>query len=251
MEKILIILLPILTVPGAYIYQKYRSKMTKPKSGSPFYSTLRVLKLVNINFFLNLVLILLNLYVTSQIVSRVIFTSTSVLILLAYIISILTVFYGCGIYVTTVVLNCYLKDPITSEQLKADHLLHGVISHVLMLSGWLLALFFQAILEINFAGPEISSLQSLLLFSGLSYGLVFAVIQIINDTYIYQLITSLVTVFIFYIDIYLSSVVISNHPIAGFYLGFIFVCTLVLLGYVLYRVMTKKKISWNRAKYIC
>ena len=249
MEKILILLLPVVTIPAAIIYQNLRSKMTRPKPSNPIYSTIRVLKLININFFLNLTLVLVNIYVTSVIFSRVIFTPFSVFILALYAISLFIVLYGCGIYVTTVVLNCYLKDPITNAELKADHLLHGVISHILMLSGWLLVLFFQVILEVNFARPEFSALQQPLFFAGLIYGFVFAVLQIINDTYIYQMLVSLVTGLIFYINIFAISASIKDHPIAGFYLGFIFVCSSILLSHVVYRIVTKKKISWNRAKY--
>jgi len=54
MEKIILIILPIVTIPSAIIYFVLRSKMTRPIPGNAIYSALRVIKLININFFLNI-----------------------------------------------------------------------------------------------------------------------------------------------------------------------------------------------------
>lgn len=251
MDKILAIALPFLMIPISMIYLILRSKMTKPKIKDPTYSTLRVLKIININFFLNMTVMFVNLYVTANIFSRIVFNPISIFFLALYILSILIVIYGCGIYVTTIVLNCYLKDPITNAGLKADHLLHGVISHVLIFSGWLLAMFFQGILEVNFARPELTTLELPLLISGLVFGFIFAILQIVNDTYIYQMMVGLATALIFYINIFANGIIVFDHPYGGYYLGFIFVCSSILLSHVCYRLITKKKISWNRSKYAC
>ncbi len=153
--------------------------------------------------------------------------------------------YGSGIYITSVVLEAFTLPNLRrvtafKTQFIATHLFHSPISHFLIYSGYISALFSLALLELLSTFELLTNLPISL--SAIPVGIIFAVAQIYNRTYPYQLVTSL---FLSSIYLLLSGFIFSFTRLGTMGLYFsIFSLSLsgTLLGYFLYQEVKIRKI---------
>lgn len=127
-------------------------------------------------------------------------SSLSIFISILFLLTTGITFYGSGIYITSIVLEAYTLPHLTKvnaykTQFIATRLFHGPISHFLIYSGYIFALFLLALLELF--SPYILKTHALVSLLGLPIGIVFALAQIYNTTYRYQLVVSLFCFVIF------------------------------------------------------
>jgi hypothetical protein len=130
------------------------------------------------------------------------YSSFSIFISILFLLASGITFYGCGIYITSIVLEAYTlprlkKQNAFKTQFIATRLFHGPISHFLIYSGFIFAFFLLAILELF--SPFVMEPHPLVSLLGLPIGIIYALAQIYNKTYRYQLVVSLFCLFIFLI----------------------------------------------------
>lgn len=182
---------------GAPLYIFFRERMGNQATQKSDLSRRRVLKLTTINLTLNILvgMVLMGMFLN-------IFTSIKSISIYEIFISLMlfvsagATFYGNGIYITSIILEAYTLPQLQrleeyKTQFIATHLFHGPISHVLIYSGWPIAMFFLALLE-TFSYRVTSSSILLLILGGSITAIAYSLGQIYNKTYFYQMITNTV-----------------------------------------------------------
>lgn len=102
-------------------------------------------------------------------------------------------FYGNGIYITSIILEAYTLPQVQRireyrTQFIATHLFHGPISHVLIYSGWPIAMFFLSLLELG--GSDVNYPVLILSIGGMATAIAYSFGQIYNHTYQFQMLTN-------------------------------------------------------------
>lgn len=147
-----LVALTITAIIATPVYFHFRGRMSRSHPQFHF-SKKRVVKITTINIallfigfvqFLGLYLLAINRAGTFKIEYAVLS------IFLIFIIGL--IFYGSGMYITSIVLESYAIPELTKSdffktQLKAMKLFHHPMSHVLVFSGWMFAMLILAFLN--------------------------------------------------------------------------------------------------------
>lgn len=194
-NSIILLTLSFGVTVGVPLYILFRDKMGKELANNLNFSRRRVFKLTAINLTLNSLigLVLLGMFLNLLILFNS-FSIYHIALALLFFVSAGTTFYGNGIYITSIILEAYTLPQLQrikefKTQFIATHLFHGPISHVLIYSGWPIAMFFLSLLELtslqdtNFPG-------GLLIIGGMATAIAYSVGQIYNHTYLYHLVTN-------------------------------------------------------------
>lgn len=239
---------------GAPLYILFRDKMGKRLAQVSNYSRRRVFKLTVINLTLNILVgsILIGMFLNLLMLSKA-FGFFQIVCSLLFFISAGATFYGNGIYITSIVLEAYTLPQIQrvkefKTQFIATHLFHGPISHVLIYSGWPVAMFFLALLEhlslTGFLYPKY-----LLIVGAMTTAVAYSIGQIYNHTAPYQMITNTILGIVLFTR-FLSIQILG--PIYIYSMVFTITSGLVLWGYTIvqsfprlfqWRTWQKKKLE--------
>ncbi len=248
LAEVMLLVLSVGVVAGVPAYIYLRNSMVKKQSGKEDYSQKRVIKLTSINLLLNSVVAGFFFVIFSNLLQRVTLLSLDVIIFaLLFVFMTCLTFYGNGIYITSIVLEAYTlpqlrKISYFKNQFIAIQLFHGPISHILVYSGWMWAMFM--LVPLSLAGVPVSSLPLLIFFlGGWIVGAAYAGAQIYNGTSAYQLISGVL------ILILTLSIMITSHPrsassIPVFLASFLSIFSSILIARLLGLHFSKKKFVW-------
>ena len=236
----------------AYIF--FRNRMVSSTPTPRSFSRRRVIKVTLANILLNsfvgmhlLVLFLATIF--NQPLGNISQVLASLLFLL---VSGMT-FYGNGIYITSIVLEAFTLPQLRrfkefKTQFIATHLFHGPISHVLIYSGWPIALLTIALL--NAANPHSQIIYSFLIYATLLFcslisGVGFAIGQIYNKTFPYQYISVLFCLTVLSYTLIIKNINLFSSPTYIFLFGFCLSTILVLSPYILWYLHKHGQIHWD------
>jgi len=252
LEEISLVGLSGLSAFGVTFFNRFRNRMSRDKEPSK-HSRNRILKFIAFNLILNAVayigfiLTFLNVFTKPGIV----ITTPIILVSALFLISSAITFYGCGIYITAVILETltppgFRKLPYLSRQFKVTNMFHGPISHTIMFSGYIIAFSLLCVLDLM-TGPSISSIPRLFLISGALLGLSAGYAQISSGNAPFQTITGVLSVIALVILDQVEGWKFTQSPIGIYMIGF-FITFLFLNVYtIVFR--WKGKNIWSRSGY--
>lgn len=244
--------LPLAITVGVPLYIFFRNSMVKKEKEEKDFSRRRVLRLTSINLALNSLAAAYFLVMYAVLSLGTTIDPLGLSFAACLFFSILFTFYGNGIYITSIVLEAYTMPQLRridyfKTQFIATHLFHGPISHILIYSGWLTALYFSSL--VNIINPTLPVQVWPLLVGGLTTGVAYAVGQIYNKTAPYQFITGLILTTSLSLVLVLGKYDLSQLPVAAFFLttGVSYV-TVLLVDLIIER---KKYggINWDKSGY--
>lgn len=191
-----LIILSLLVLVGTPTYVFFRNKMVRHQivgKGGFTYRRVVTLTLTNIAV-ISTVYLFFQLMFISVLHFQFPTSSLSIFISILFLLTTGITFYGSGIYITSIVLEAYTLPHLTKvtafkTQFIATRLFHGPISHFLIYSGFIFAFFLLAILELF--SPYVLKPHLWVSLLGLPIGIIYALAQIYNKTYRYQLVVSL------------------------------------------------------------
>lgn len=201
LHETLIIFLTTSLLVGTPIYM-YLRKLMVNKPALQGFKLSRVIKITSINVALNLIVFLIFLFMLVSVLNKQgIFNIETIMLSAAFFIVTGLTFYGSGIYITSVVLEAFTLPDLRrinsyKTQFIATHLFHGPISHILVYTGYIVALFLLSVLDIS-TGAGANITPSLMILCGITVGIIYSAAQAFNGTIPYQFITSTFTLFIF------------------------------------------------------
>lgn len=238
-----------IAAPPFLHFRERMSKNADPKT----YSKKQVIRFTAINIFLNsfaffgFMLIFLSIITKPDVVFTFPLYLTSALFLLAAGIT----FYGCGIYMTSVIIDTLTprdvrKTPELRKQLLATSMFHGPISHIIIFSGFIVSGALLAILDLS-TGPTLDTLPRYILVSGAILGLTMGYAQITNGTAPYQTITGIICIIALFIMDKFENWKFTSSPIGIYMIGFFI--TFILLNLYYFNFRWKWKNLWTRSGY--
>jgi hypothetical protein len=161
-------------------------------------------------------------------------------------------FYGNGIYITSVVLEAFTLPELKrlssfKTQFVVTHLFHGPISHILIYSGYIIALFLLGILDM-LTGQGSLRVIPYLLICGAIVGIMYALGQIFNGTIPYQFFTCLFSLIAFIAFLGFKQFSLFGFSIASYF--FSFAITFLISSFVYYLLKGRKKDNiWDLSGY--
>lgn len=233
-------------------FLKFREKMSK-NSKPETYSKREVIKFTVFNMTLNAAA-----YFGFMLIFLGIITKPGVnldlpiyLVAAFFLLASGITFYGCGIYMTSVIIetltpNTFRKTPELRRQLLATHLFHGPISHIIIFSGFIVSGALLAILDLA-TGTSADSFSRLLLISGALLGLSVGYAQITNGTAPFHTITGIVCVAVLFFVDQFQNWKFTSSPVGIYMVGFF--VTFLLLNTYYFNFHWKWKNLWGRAGY--
>lgn len=238
-----------LAAPPFLRFRERMSKNSKPEN----YSKKSVVKFTAFNIFINslayfgFMLIFLSIITKPGIVFDLELYLTAAFFLLASGIT----FYGCGIYLTAVIIDTltpkHLRNsPPLRKQLLATSIFHGPISHVIIFSGFIVSAALLAALDLS-TGPNPVALSKLVLVSGAILGLSMGYAQITNGTAPYQTVTGIVCIVALFVLDNLENWKFTQSPMGIYMIGFFI--TFILLNIYYFNFRWKWKNLWSRGGY--
>lgn len=238
-----------LAAPPFLRFRERMSKNSKPET----YSKKSVIKFTTLNIFINslayfgFMLIFLSIITKPGIVFDLQLFLTAAFFLLASGIT----FYGCGIYLTAVIIDTLTpirvrNTPNLRKQLLATSLFHGPISHIIIFSGFIVSGALLAALDLS-TGPTPDALPKLVLVSGAILGLSMGYAQITNGTAPYQTVTGLICVAALFLLDKIGNWKFTESPMGIYMVGFF--VTFLLLNVYYFNFHWKWKNLWGRAGY--
>lgn len=255
LQELLLILITLCSIIVTPMYLFFRKEMVKNPSKGGFHS-LRVIKIININILLSMIPYLLFILMLISVLYKEGTFSLSpevIIITVIFLIIIGLSLYGNGMYITSIIIEAFTLPHLRKQksfctQFIATNLIHGPISHIIIYSGYILALFLLSIIEvINQSNSSIPT--TLLIICGIIAGMIYCITQNFNGTIRFQFRTSFVTLFLF-IVFYLnkSQESIFNYSLATFFLFFSISFLIASLFYLIFEMSKKNKkgISWYK-----
>lgn len=197
-----LIALSLLVLVGTPTYIFFRNKMVRRQTtGTGGFTYRRVVTLTLTNIaVISTVYLFFQLMFISVLHFQFPTSSVAIFVSILFLLTTGITFYGSGIYITSIVLEAYTLPHLTKvnafkTQFIATRLFHGPISHFLIYSGFIFAFFLLAILEL--LSPYILKPHQWVSALGLPIGGIFALAQIYNKTYRYQLVVCIFCLIIF------------------------------------------------------
>lgn len=238
-----------LAAPTFLYYRKRMSKNSKPEN----YSKRRILEFTGFNMAVTSVAYFGFMLVFLGIITKpsVVFTIPLVLLSAFFLLAAAITFYGCGIYITSVIIDTYTprqlrKIPHLRRQTLATNMFHGPISHIIMFSGFIIAAALLSILDLM-TGPTLESIPRLLLISGAIMGLSMGYAQIVNGTAPYHTITGIISVIALVILDRIEGWKFTASPMGIYMIGF--TATFLILNAYYFTFHWKWKNLWGRSGY--
>lgn len=254
-EELLLLLLPPAIIVGVPVYILFRERMVRKRKDNPDYSRKRIVKLTFVNFILNVLATLYSFSIFAMIALRSFaITPTNIFLTIVFGAIVNLTFYGNGIYLTSIVLENYTiadlrKSPKFDTQFIATHLFHGPISHVFIYSGWLFVLLTISVIDLLNAPVKTLTNPVLMTLAGGSLGIFYGISQIYNGTVPYQFISGLVALVVFLALIVWKNIAVSQFAVSSYFLGFILMFLLTLIGYFVFQMIKGKNVNWDQSGY--
>lgn len=238
-----------IVAPSFLLYRKRMSRDKKPENHSKktiFRFTAFNLALNSLGYF-GFMLIFLGIFTKPGIV----YNLPLILIATFFLLASAVTFYGCGIYMTAVIIETITphelrKVPYFRRQFTATDLFHGPISHVIIFSGFIVAGALLCVLDL-ITGPTLDSIPRLILVSGALLGLSMGYAQIINGSAPYQTVTGIICVIALLILDKILGWNFTNSLVGVYMIGFI--VTFLLLNLYTITFRWKWKNIWGRSGY--
>ncbi len=232
---------------GTPVYLYYRGKMSRSRIKKTNYSKRRVIKITGINIFVHfLAFIEFFALFFFLITSAKDFKPEYIILSILFFIVNALIFYGGGIYVTSIVLEAYTIPELTKSeffktQLIAIKLLHHPISHILVFSGGLFAMLMLVFLDLALGSLSPTNL-SLLVFAGFLGGAFYAYSQIHNGTAIFHVPAGILCLLLLTLNLHIRNLTINQTITGAYYLPFLIMFNAVILIYILSLKKRNKKI---------
>lgn len=224
-QETLLIVFSLTSCLGIPCYLYFRNSMVKDQGTKNVgYSGRRVLKLTAINLAINFGGATFLLLLFADIFFRVSSISSAVVLNASLFLGMLALaFYGSGIYITSIVLEAFTLPQLRQStkfktQFIATHLFHGPISHIFIFSGYQVALFILALMDIAFTLTPVT-VPVFVLAAGFVSGILFAVAQIYNGTAPYQFITGVILLILFGVIVGTRLSFLHLPPISTYFLS--------------------------------
>ncbi len=234
-------------VLGTPMYLYFRGRMSRSRIKKTTYSKRRVIKITLINILVHFIalLLLFGLYFAVIANTRT-FNIEYIILSLLFFILITLIFYGGGIYVTSIVLEAYTIPELTKSeffktQLIAIKIFHHPISHILVFSGGLFAMLILALLDLTVGNLTPTNIP-LLIFAGFLGGVFYAYAQIHNGTAIFQIPAGLICLALLFLGIHFQKSSIYQTTLGIYFLTALIMFDLSLLIYILSLKRRNKKI---------
>jgi len=238
-----------LAAPQFLRFRERMSKDSKPET----YSKKSVIRFTAFNLFLNSLAYFGFMLIFLSIITKPGITFDIPLFLAAafFLLSSGVTFYGCGIYMTAVIIDTLTPKhvrnaPHLRKQLLATNLFHGPVSHIIIFSGFIVSGALLAILDLSTV-PTPDSLPKLVLFSGAILGLSMGYAQITNGTAPYQTVTGIVCIIALFLLDKFGNWKFTSSPMGIYMIGFF--VTFLLLNLYYFNFHWKWKNLWNRSGY--
>lgn len=229
------------------IYFFYRGRMSKSRIKPSNYSKKRVLKVTLINIFLMVInyILFLGLYLIVLTQAKEFKLEYIFLSILLFIVNGI-VFYGGGVYVTSIVLEAYTPPELTKHeffktQLIAIKMFHHPISHVLLVSGLMFAMLILTFLNISIGQPSLANVKLLFLMGTLS-GLVYAYSQIRNGTAIFNIPAGIICLGLLLSYLKFYSISFSETSLGSYYFSLLIMYNITMATYLLTLKKRNRKI---------
>ena len=253
LHEILLILLTGVLILGAPIYMFFRRKMVEKPAVEGFRRK-RVLKVTSINIFINMIVYLIFLLMLISILYKQGTFDIEIIFLTIIFLGITGLpFYGNGIYITSVVLEAFTLPDLRrlksfKTQFIATHLFHGPIGHVLIYSGYILALFLLSIMDIV-TGDGASLSPVVIGVCGLAVGIIYSIAQAFNGTIPYQFVTSLAA-FLIFVIVHSARVhgLLFDYSLSTFFFFFSIAFLITSLVYLVWKAKKTENI-WDMSGY--
>lgn len=229
------------------IYFFFRGKMNRKKLYLSNYSKKRVVKLTLINIIIHILSFLLFLSIYFTLMSKVSVFNYEYLVISVMLFLIYgLIFYGGGIYITSIVLEAYTIPELTKSeffktQFLAIKLFHHPISHFLVFSGWMLIFLLLAVLDSAIGHSSITHTKTLVLLGSIT-GFVYAYQQIKNGTAVFQIPTGIFCMLLLLLNFQLRHIGITSTSLGTYFIAFISLFNITMLIHVLSLKLRHKKI---------
>lgn len=189
-------------IVGVPMYMKFRTNMKLHNAKASInYSKKRIIRLLMVNFFLNSIGTLWSIFMFFRLSNMRFFESTEgILFFLMYAGAVLCTYYGNGLYIASVTIEAYLWNSlgnIDSNALKALKHIIGPVSHLIIHTGWLVALLGLASLD-GLTNVRENLNWAPLVIAGICVGIGHAASQFYSKTAKYQFITGFLCLIAFF-----------------------------------------------------
>ncbi len=239
----------ICLVLGAPIFLFFRNRMTDGRKKPVKRTRERVLRITSIHLLIIFwIYCMVFLFYLSIVGSNFIFNSLTASMTILLIFSVSLIFYGGGIYVTSILLEDFtlpnVRDiPNFKTQFIATHLFHGPVSHILMCVGSYYSVFTLSLLDLMYSKTHSTQLnQNVILGLGIICGLAFSYAQIANRTFLFQILPiSLCLILYVYVLLSGYAAFIYNAPLALYFLGSSIATPTVFFIHMLYEKFVKNE----------
>lgn len=256
LHELILILITIGLVVGAPVYIFFRKKMLRNPAESGF-NKRRVFKVVTINIVLNIIAYLTFILILVSMLSSQLFIGLNKsiwIIAIIYLAIIGLCSYGNGMYITSVIIETFTPSDLREKksfktQFIATHLFHGPISHILIYSGYIIALFLLSMIDFGL-GNTTSLPLWIMIICGLCGGVFYSAAQNFNGTILYQWITSLIT-FVIFISAFFIEIMTSlfDYSLATFFFSFSLAFLITSSAYLILRKKRGENI-WDMSGYL-
>lgn len=210
-----------------------------------FHSRKHILKFIALNIIFILSILFHMVAIFFIILSRNLLQSFSLVAFASlFVIAICSSFYGSGMYIMSIVLKAYTKPSLRRLKLfrtnfMPSHFFHGILSHNLMYSGFLIALLALALLNIETVQFKVISSIELILILGILLGIMNAAAQILNGMVAYQFIVGIISMVVFIALFIKSGLSLFKFPIATYFVSFCLAFIFILAAYLAHRKILK------------
>lgn len=221
--EVLLFILTATLILGVPFYEFFRKRMVS--SERQIFSRRRVVKVTIINLGLNIAVYLIFLAMLIILLLKIQEINYQIILVsITFLIVTGLAFYGNGIYITSIVIEAFTLPELKKLnsfkiQFVATHLFHGPISHILIYSSYIIALFLLGLLDI-LTGKGSLIFIPYLMICGIVTGIMHALGQILNGTIPYQFLTSVILFILFLFFIYFKGSSLFGFSVASYFFSF-------------------------------
>lgn len=240
-DFLMLVSLTFTAVLGVPFYIYFREKMLQGKRNNHSYGRKRLIKLVLINIFLIVCTTVQFLGILIGILLRnKNYDMHTWFLVSLFIFSIFIVFYGAGMYTTSIGIETHTKSSLRKHksfltQFSATQLFHRPLSHTLVYGGYVIALFILSLLDFTIPN-KINTFDTYTLIGlGATTGAFFTVGQIYSRAYLYQFIVVILCTSILSILITVFKINFTNFSILPFFFSYCIVYTVAITFYIVHK----------------
>lgn len=221
---------------GIPLYLYFRKKMSQRKI-KYIKVEKRVVKLTLINIILTLIITvqLLGIFI-NVLLRKNSYDMPTIILSIFFITTGYLIFYGAGMYITSIVIEDYVKSAFEKNKslfipLQVIKLFHGPLSHILLYCGCLFALLELSLLDYIRPAMLDSSAIPIPIILGLLGGIFWTACAIASKTYRYQLVVVIFCIVLLGSLSIWQGINIILFPIYSFFFN---VCIAFIISFVFY-----------------